>query len=539
MTTAVSVERASTYLFSSQGRQAMVVIRSRPNRRRLFCHPTMKKVLAVLPALAITALFLQAPPARAEAPAGVRSPVIITPPRGDHGFPFMADAEDLAAEGYVEQEFFLQGTATAYEKAGTWTFDGHWTVKPAGSAAYRTRILVRRPARQSRFNGTVLVEWLNDTGTLDTMPDWSYAHDELLRAGYAWVGVSAQQIGITGPLGMRAWDSARYASLAHPGDKYSYDIFSQAAKALRSPNGPSPLGDLRASKFIGDGESQSAVRMATYVNAVAPQARMFDGYLIHSNASFAAPLADGYIDLSFPTARIRTDLKAPTFLLATESDVGLNAAARQPDSATVHTWEITGSAHADRWMFDQIAPTVKRSTGVPVQLDAVCGEDAAPINDGPGHYAADAALAALDRWMRGGPAPAAGAPITLSGGGIARDPATGLALGGVRLPDVTVPTRTLSGQRGGGITGLICTLFGASDAWNADADPWDRHDGADPSDPSPPRAAEPVLAHLYPTRDDYVRKVSAAASSAARLGFLTRSDAEKIVDKAGRSAVAG
>lgn len=496
-----------------------------------FLSSSYKKALTALSALALAALFLQVPPAGAEAGA-VPSPVITTPPRGDHGFPFMAEAENLAARGYVEQEFFLKGTATAYEKTGTWTSDGRWTVKPAGRAAYRTRMLVRRPVQQSRFNGTVLVEWLNDTGTLDTTPDWSYTHDELLRGGYAWVGVSAQQIGITGPIGLRNWDSARYASLVHPGDKYSYDIFSQAARALRAPNGPRPLGNLRASKLIGDGESQSAVRMATYVNAVAPLARVFDGHLVHSNASFAAPLGDGYIDLSFPTARIRTDLQAPTFLLATESDVGLNAGARQPDSATVHTWEVTGSAHADQWMFDQIAPTVKRSTGVPVQLGLICGEDAAPVNDGPGHHAADAALAALDRWMRGGPAPAAGTPITLAGGKIVRDPATGIALGGVRLPDVTVPTRTLSGRRGGGITGLICTLFGASDPWNGDADPWDEHDEADPSDPTAPRTPEPVLARLYPTHDDYVAKVSAAASSAARTGLLTQHDATEIVEKA-------
>ncbi|HEU5026188.1 MAG TPA: alpha/beta hydrolase domain-containing protein [Spirillospora sp.] len=502
------------------------------NRPRLICHSVAKKVLATLPALALAVPSLQAPPVRADAPADVPSPVISVPPRGDHGFPFMAESENLAAQGYVEREFFLKGTATAYQKSGTWTSDGRWAVKPASRAAYKTRILVRRPAQQSRFNGTVLVEWLNDTGTLDTTPDWSYAHDELLRAGYAWVGVSAQQIGITAPVGMRTWDSARYSALAHPGDAYSYDIFSQAAKALRAPNGPKPLGNLRASKFIGDGESQSAVRMATYVNAVAPLARMFDGYLVHSNASFAAPLAAGYIDLSFPTARIRTDLKAPTFLLATESDVGLNAAARQPDSATVHTWEITGSAHADRWMFDQIAPTVRRSIGVPVQLDLACGTDAAPVNDGPGHYAADAALAALDRWMREGPAPAAGTPITLAGGRIVRDPATGLARGGVRLPDVTVPTRTLSGQRGGGITGLICTLFGASDPRNGDADPWDNHDDADPSNPASPRTPEPVLTRLYPTPAAYIAKVSAAASSAVRRGFLTPEDATRLIKKA-------
>jgi hypothetical protein len=37
-------------------------------------------------------------------------------------------------------------------------------------------------------------------------------------------------------------------------------------------------------------------------------------------------------------------------------------------------------------------------------------------------------------------------------GRIVRDRATRPAFGGVRLPDVTVPTRALSGQRGGGLS---------------------------------------------------------------------------------------
>jgi len=41
-----------------------------------------------------------------------------------------------------------------------------------------------------------VVEWLNVSGGVDAAPDWLYIHDELIREGFAWVGVSAQAVGI-------------------------------------------------------------------------------------------------------------------------------------------------------------------------------------------------------------------------------------------------------------------------------------------------------------------------------------------------------
>jgi hypothetical protein len=86
----------------------------------------------------------------------------------------------------------------------------------------------------------VVVEWLNVSGGIDTSPDWAFSHTELLREGYAWVGVSAQFIGAAF---LPSWDQARYASISHPGDSWSYDIFSQAGMAILHGN-PRPLGPL-------------------------------------------------------------------------------------------------------------------------------------------------------------------------------------------------------------------------------------------------------------------------------------------------------
>ena len=138
--------------------------------------------------------------------------------------------------------------------------------------------------------------------------------EEIVREGYAWIGVGAQSVGINAPAtGLKAWDAVRYASLAHPGDAYSYDIFSQAARAIRQPRGEDPLRGLRIRHVLATGRSQSAFRLVTYINAIHPAARLFDGYFVHSRGSNAAGIsADGLArDTSDPIpagARIRSDL---------------------------------------------------------------------------------------------------------------------------------------------------------------------------------------------------------------------------------------
>lgn len=474
------------------------------------------------------------------ASAAAAPPAVTLPPEGSHGFTFLAAAEDLGSVGYTEREYFLSGTATSYAKSGLWTSDGRWKVRASGTADYRSRLLVRRPADPAKFNGTVVVEWLNVSGQLDLSPDYWFQRDELLRQGYAWVGVSAQAVGVNGGLGqikgLKGWDPARYGSLVHPGDAFAYDIFSQAGQALRSPDGPDPLGGLPVRTLLADGESQSAGFMTTYVNAVHPVAQVYDGFMVHSNSAIAAPLSGVLADtLLMPNpSRIRTDLAEPTFVVLTETDVPGAAAARQPDTDSVVHWELAGTAHGDQWAYDLGNPTVRKSAGAAAPSPD-CAAGSAPFNDGPGHWAMNAALRHLAGWADGGQRPPGGAPLST----VLRDPATGLATGGVRLPDVTVPTRTLTGTRSTTDSGVFCGLYGARDPWNGDADPWDRHDEGDPSDPRLPATPEPVLSRLYPTHADYVAKVRAAARTSVAEGYLLPEDAAAIVTAAQNADIGG
>ena len=206
--------------------------------------------------------------------------------------------------GYVEQEYLATGTAAAYAAAGDLSGDGRWSFEPTTSAEYRTRVLVRRPEQASDFSGTVLVEWLNVSGGVDADAEFVSLREEIERQGHAWVGVSAQAIGVEGgPVavrvnvpgaevagqGLKKVDPARYGSLQHPGDSYAFDIYTQVARALRA-GGPA-LGGLEPERVVAVGESQSAFALVTYINGVQPLTKAFDGFFVHSRAAPGLSLA--------------------------------------------------------------------------------------------------------------------------------------------------------------------------------------------------------------------------------------------------------
>jgi hypothetical protein len=273
---------------------------------------------------------------------------------------------DLSQVGYTLEEFFLEGTATSFAPAGPVGADGHWQVTPSARAPFATRLVVCRPSRPGAFTGTVVLEWLNVSAGFDAPAYWMLTHRHLVRAGWAWVGVSAQRVGIEGggdvvsssaaetgdqsPLmalpALKASDPARYGGLHHPGDAFCFDIFTQAARAVRLGE---VLGSLPVECLLASGQSQSAIHLVTYVNAVAPTVpgpSSCDGYLIGSRNGRAAPLTgwDGRIRDEGPDGvRLRTDGRAPVLTVQTETDVtGVLAGvtARQADTGRLRWWEI-------------------------------------------------------------------------------------------------------------------------------------------------------------------------------------------------------
>ena len=169
---------------------------------------------------------------------------------------------------------------------------------------YRTRIVVRMPTNPSRFNGTVVVEWLNVSGGGDGAVDSVYLSPELERAGFAWVGVSAQQVGMDNlrqkdPGAMTTDGSGGPVLLRHlhPG---------HASPARRWPH--EPLAPLHPKRLLAMGESQSALYLTTYIDAIQPLYHVFDGFLVHSRAGGAV----GFPVHHRAAASVATSTSAPT-----------------------------------------------------------------------------------------------------------------------------------------------------------------------------------------------------------------------------------
>jgi hypothetical protein len=362
-------------------------------------------------------------------------------------------------------------------------------------------MVVRRPAAPARFNGTVVVEWLNVSFGVDIPVEWGQSWEHFTRAGYAYGGISAQRVGINR---LTLFDPGRYGALRTPGDSASYDIFSQAAKAVRDQSG-TVLGGLEPRRLLASGHSQSAGRLVTYVDAIQPRSQVFDGFLIHGRAPGGAPLGDGFAGPS--PAPIRADLGVPVMQVQAETDVQLFSPARQPDTDAVRTWEVAGTAHADQYLLDGLNVVNARekitNNGAPITCDK-------PLNSFPYHWASNAAYAALDRWVRTGTAPAKGAPFAGTGNILARD-AHGNVQGGVRLPDIDAPVATFGPTNTGGNVPGACLLLGSTTPFDA-----------------------ATLAARYPARGSYLRDYVASAVRALRAGFLLPADFRAAVASAKR-----
>jgi hypothetical protein len=377
---------------------------------------------------------------------------------GQHGWAFARPLNDLAAKGYVEEEFFLSGEATTYALApgSEMSRDGKWRIAPRGQIPFKTRLLVYRPADPAKFNGTAVVCWNNVTAGYELFFGES---PEVLEGGYAYICASVQKVGVHGfpddPQGLVAWDGARYGELSIPTDDASYDIFTQAARAVgpgRDRGGVDPMGGLDVQRVIGLGASQSAGRLSTYVNGVHPHLaasgqRAFDGYILQIYFGSGAPLEAS--DRPVPADRnarplpraanlIRDDLDVPAMIVNTELEAISCFPVRQPDTARFRTWEAAALTHVSFQAQTMRNEKFKRDFGVapPAPSQATNRIYLQP------YY--DAALHHMNRWVAGGAPPPSQPLIAFTAEGAVIRDANGIAKGGVRLPQAAAPVATNS-----------------------------------------------------------------------------------------------
>jgi len=281
--------------------------------------------------------------------------------------------------------------------------------------------------------------------------------------------------------------------LVHPGDDWSYDIFTQAGRALRA-NGTRghPLHGYAVKGLIGAGISQSGSRLLAYANGVQPLARVYDALMPMLCAGAAAGFEGGAAPGAAAArtrplfAHVRTDLDVPAMQINTEFEAPFFRPNRQPDTPHYRSWEIAGASHGPAELLKIIRGKEDRD-GVGSRWHAF--DEASAVSWQP---TSDAAIQHVHRWLGGGPPPPPQEPIAFDADGktIARD-AHGNALGGVRLPELEVPIASYRGQ------GARHFLAGETHPFAANE-----------------------LKRLYPDHQNYVDRVTTAAQAAVAAGVI-------------------
>jgi hypothetical protein len=472
----------------------------------------------------------------------VTGPIALTTPLRDpaHGYPYNATPMDLAARGYLEEEFFIEAKTDAYNTPQGQT----GSVKDSGHP-FRTRIVVRRPKSAAQFNGTVIVEWYNVSQGRDGEYDWFQSAEHIVGAGYAWVGVSSQRVGVNA---LKEWSPARYGSLDVTAggkitdDSLSYGAFTAAGVAIRGQGSADVLGGLRAERLIAIGHSQSANRLYTYFHSIHPLIpKVYDAVVLHGGGG-----------------KVREDLDVKVFKLLDETDVTGQVNNRQSDTRKYRQWEVAGTSHLDAQFSRMLAglglrvsgmepvegspaitgPTISGGTGNGGAAGAnVCRNP--PFSRIPGRYVLDAVLDHTARWVKDGTPPPTATRVEVrplppsppgaqdANGAGARGGAQGPrwevvhdelgnAHGGIELSQHAVPTATNTGQNAGGATGGegACNLMGSHLAWDAAR-----------------------LAAMYPTHAAYVAKVREITEKNLKAGYILKEAADATMAEAERSSI--
>lgn len=450
---------------------------------------------------------------------------------------------NLAARGYVEEEYLLRGAARIYD----WPAPGE--LKIVARAHYVTRFLVRRPGDAKRFSGTVIVEPLNPSSDVDLPIMWAESHDYFIEAGDAWVGVTIKPNTVDS---LKRFDPRRYRDLSFPvvqpftkvcraaeaayyadiqlpiapatpsGETgLAWDILSQVGALLRSRQARNPLHALRVERLYMTGQSQTAGYARTYASAIFPLARLpdgrriYDGFLGSGHMPWQVPLNNCAAPLPAGDSRLITHaLGVPDIEISAQSDLATNASTRRPDGDRApdlfRRYEVAGASHVDAWelaSFPAPSDLTRSGVGPNVAPTARCTPAALPISTFPVRYVFDGAWRNLERWAREGIPPPRGRFILMTGAGPSDRRVLvdrlGNALGGVRTPEVDVPTATWKANRAGPGG---CKLLGYSIPF------------------------EPARLHgLYKTHSHYVHEVTGDVARLSSQQWLTPTDAGDLV----------
>jgi hypothetical protein len=448
------------------------------------------------------------------------------PVTGGKGWPFGVPTTDLATLGYRADEYFVEGEAVRFGPAPGTDLgrDGRWSVEPVERAPYKTRLVVVRPVASAAFNGTVIVLWNNVSAGYENFGGGD--SPEVFENGYAYVAASVQRVGVHGqpdnPQGLRDWDPERYGSLSIPSDDYSFDIYTQVANLVapeRPRGGLDPMGGLDVRRLIAQGASQSAARLASYLNGMQPITRRFDAFFLVMYFGGGTPLEVGDEVMTVREAAaganqtripeglhlLRDDLGVPVMVVNTECEATSCYPVRQPDSDRFRYWEVAGASHVSLPAMASSSARMERDFGFALPLG---DESMQAVNQVSVAPVVDAALHHLQAWLQDGTPPPLQPRITFAGEPpeIVRDDHA-IARGGIRLPQVEVP-------------------LGHNSAIQQSPDIFARLVGYHE------RFPDELIRALYASRDEYLAHYAEATRAAEAASVILSRDVEPLLAEA-------
>lgn len=463
----------------------------------------------------------------------VKGPVPVTGdsvPLGTAWLPGHRRGVDLAAHGYVEEEYLVSG------QADDWTWDADLRPVAAGPQPFTTRILLRRPAESAAFSGAVYLE--PNHADYDRSLTWSATAPWLIRSGHAHVGVTQELATLPD---LARWDAGRYAALSIPRPGQRWDIVGLVAAALVN-GGTGPLTGYPVSRVIMSGWSQTGTFCRTFLGegfharSQAGGKPAIDGYIICISSGGAGRPGYGVLrpPAVLPLGDPRRTIGAhgvPVVELLSEGESETHRAVLRPDrddpGDAYRLYQVAGTGHINGRHELATNRLQMADRGWPVNPAEVNER----LSDGRMDLVARAVFAAVDRWAADGAGHRAGPPRMPSrfayddpaGPGtrglmpeslpLARD-AGGNVTGGIRTPWVEVP---LGGH------------FPHSTPVPGRCEPAPHAPYADPAllanlwaylAPFP--ATE--LARRYGDRDGYLARLETAAQAAVKQGWLLAED---------------
>ncbi len=444
---------------------------------------------------------------------------------------------DLAAHGYLEEEYLVSG------QADDWTWDDRLRPVAAGPLPFSTRILVRRPADQDAFSGAVYLE--PNHADYDRSLTWSATAPWLVRSGHAHVGVT-QEVATLPDLAR--WDPGRYGALSIPRPGQRLDIVGLVAALVKTDAGV--LAAKPASRVIMSGWSQTGTFCRTFLGeGWHARSRIdggpaVDGYVICISSGGA--LRPGYGVLRPPAELPPGDPRrtvgghgVPVVELLSEGESETHRCVLRPDcdepGDPYRLYQAAGTGHVT----GRHELTTNRLQLAERGWPASPSEVRERLSDGRMDLVARAVFAAVDRWIADGTAPPRMAarfgyddPAGPAARGIMpqsvplRRDADGNVIGGIRTPWVEVP---LGGH------------FPHSTPVPGRCEPAPHAPYADPAmladlwaHLAPFPAAE--LTRRYGDLDGYLARLADAARAAVADGWLLAEDLPEYLDGARAAA---